>query len=223
MISWRLYLPAMLLGAGSLVAMSAERQEFAKLDRPLSGLPISLVGVTGTERPLTDDERQVAGVSDYVFRIFEMDSVRAFSVYVGYYESQVTGKTIHSPRNCLPGAGWQIVESGNVQLVNDGKPALVNRYIIANGNQQALVLYWYQGRGRVAHSEYAVKWDLLRDAAKRGRTEEALVRVLVPVPPGTGDLNDWRGRLAIAEDLAMKVANELLPSIERALPTWPTA
>lgn len=222
MTKLQLYVPAILLGIGSLIAMSAERQEFARLDRPLNTLPIALAGVTGIERPLTEDERQVVGVSDYIFRIFQMDSLRAFSVYIGYYESQVTGKTIHSPRNCLPGAGWQIVESGNVQLARDGNAATVNRYIIANGNQQALVLYWYQGRGRVAHSEYAVKWDLLRDAATKGRTEEALVRVLVPIPPGRGDLSDWQGRLEIAEDLATQVANELLPSVERALPTWPT-
>ena len=62
-----------------------------------------------------------------------------------------------------------------------GDSARVNRYLLANKGAQALVYYWYEGRGRVEPSEYRVKWNLIRDAARYGRTEEALVRIVVPV------------------------------------------
>ncbi len=97
----------------------------------------------------------------------------------------------------------------------------MNQYVIANGPMQAVVLYWYQGRGRVSYSEYRVKWELLRDAATRGRTEEALVRVLVPIAPAQGfDTADWRRRREAAEALARDVAHELLPMVDGALPAW---
>lgn len=221
MADWKRFIPAALFVGGWLLTLSAERQQAAVLDQPLRSMQNRLVGVLGEERDISATEQQVAGFSDYVFRIFQIDSVNAFSVYVGYYDSQVTGKTIHSPRNCLPGAGWQTVESGRVDLPMNGKTVTVNRYILANGPAQALVLYWYQGRGRVAHSEYAVKWDLLRDAATRGRTEEALVRVMVPIPPSREfSATDWRDRQRQADELARRVATELLPRVDRALPPW---
>ena len=218
---WRPFVPAVLFTAGVGLVLSAGRQQAAPLARPLHSLSASLAGVAGQERPLTDDERKVAGVSDYLFRIFRKDSLSAFSVYVGYYESQATGKTIHSPRNCLPGAGWQVVESGTTPLPLGGGEVRVNQYVIANGPMQAVVLYWYQGRGRVAFSEYRVKWELLRDAAARGRTEEALVRVMVPIAPSRSfDASDWRDRRTDAEKMARQVATEMLPLMDRALPPW---
>jgi EpsI family protein len=84
---------------------------------------------------------------------------------------------------------------------------IVNRYLLQNRTQQALVLYWYQGRGRVASNEYRVKWDLLRDAALRRRSDEALVRVVVPVRSGED-----------AAALAVRVAETLAPAVAEALP-----
>jgi len=221
MRDWRPFTPAALFAAGVALTLSAGRQEAAPLAKPLARLPATIAGTPGTERPLTAEEVRIAGVSDYVFRIFRRDSLNAFSVYAGYYASQATGKTIHSPRNCLPGAGWQVVESGTTSLPHDGRQAVVNRYVIANGPMQAVVLYWYQGRGRVSHSEYRVKWELLRDAATRGRTEEALVRVMVPIAPSRAfDATDWRRRREAAEALATTVAAEMLPLMDRALPPW---
>jgi EpsI family protein len=84
----------------------------------------------------------------------------------------------------------------------------VNRYLLQKGAAQALVLYWYQGRGRVEHNEYVLKWDLLRDAALRQRSDEALVRVVVPLA----------GNEAAALDLARQAAQALIPAVDAALP-----
>ena len=221
MPNWRQFAPAIVFSIGVGLTVSAGRQQAARLARPLSTLPNVIDGVRGEERPLTAGERRVAGVSDYLFRIFRRDSLSAFSVYVGFYESQATGKTIHSPRNCLPGAGWQVVESGTTPLALDGRDVRVNQYVIANGPSQAVVLYWYQGRGRVAHSEYRVKWDLMRDAATNGRTEEALVRVMVPIAPSRAfSATDWGERRKDAEQMANRVAAQLLPLVAGAMPSW---
>jgi EpsI family protein len=131
------------------------------------------------------------------------------SLYVGYYDRQVRGKTIHSPKNCLPGAGWAPVQSAVLSIDTPTGPVDVNRYLLQNENRLALVLYWYQGRGRVQANEYLVKWDLLRDAVLRQRTEEALVRIVVPV---RGD--DQAGALVAAREAAGRV----IPALWSALP-----
>jgi EpsI family protein len=207
------------MALGIILIQAATHQTPIQLNAPLNTMPLTLAGYIGDERPVTEEEQKVAGMTDYVFRVFSRDSTAAFSVYVGYYESQVTGRTIHSPKNCLPGAGWQQVESGQKSLTVKGSNVTVNRYILANGPSQAVVYYWYQGRGRVAWSEYRVKWDLLRDAAKHGRTEEALVRIMVPLSVASGgSAEELTERIRRADELATAAATELLPEVERVLP-----
>lgn len=216
----RHWLPALFMLAGAAVVslVSSRRQEAVGLRAPLAGLPSVIDGSSGRDRAIDSASVRVAGMTDYLYRLYGADSTPAFSVYVGYYDSQRTGHTIHSPRNCLPGAGWEVVESMPV-LVGG---ATVNRYVVANGPQQAVVYYWYQGRGRVAWSEYRVKWDLFRDAAMRGRTEEALVRVVVPVRvPMLTDATsrEWRSRMERADAIGVQAVSTLLPAIDGLLPT----
>ena len=202
----------MVLGALFTVGLDTQRE--LQLRVPLaSAVPSSMVGQHGADVTLSDGEVRVAGVTDYLLRNYEpADSARStlpFSVYVGYYHSQMQGKTIHSPKNCLPGAGWEALASTYQTVETSSGPVSVNRYLLQHEQQQALVLYWYQGRGRVEANEYVVKWDLLRDAALRQRSEEALVRVVVPLEAGTEDQ-------ALA--LATSVSSLLVPALYTALP-----
>ena len=82
--------------------------------------------------------------------------------------------------------------------------------VIANKNHRALVYYWYQGRGRISANEYRVKWELIRDAAFRRRTDEALVRIVVPA--GERDPDDQ------LEQLAQTAARALVVDVGRVLP-----
>jgi EpsI family protein len=217
----RLFAPAAMMAAGCLLLFGVRRQYAAPLTKPLRAMPVDVAGNEGRDREMSAEERRATAVTDYVFRTFGPDSATAFSLYVGYYQRQATGRSIHSPRNCLPGVGWQTVESGKATVQVDGRLLTVNRYILANGPSQALVYYWYQGRGRVAHNEYTVKWDLLRDAVARGRSEEALVRVVVPIRRAPGySTAAWRRRIDAAESVAQAAAVEMIPRLDAALPKW---
>jgi len=217
----RRFAPAAIMTAGCLLLLGVRRQHAAPLAEPLRAMPVAVAGNDGRDRDMTAAERRATAVTDYVFRTFGPDSATAFSLYVGYYQKQATGRSIHSPRNCLPGVGWQTVESGKATVQVDGRPLTVNRYILANGPSQALVYYWYQGRGRVAHNEYTVKWDLLRDAVAHGRSEEALVRVVVPIRRAPGYTTAaWRRRIDAAESVAQAVAVEMIPRLDAAVPKW---
>jgi EpsI family protein len=212
-------IPALIF-AGGVLLVSGVRDQIAALPRiPLSSIWTSLSSYKGVDVTVPEEERRIAGMSDYVFRSFGPDTSPLFSVYVGYYDRQVQGKSIHSPKNCLPGAGWEIQSSQHVRLLAENPAVSVNRVLLKNRGQEALVYYWYQGRGRVTASEYHVKWYLLRDAAMFGRTEEALVRVVVPI---AGRSDSTRSRwLADADSLAISVSRVLETQVRLALPDAP--
>lgn len=208
MRNWHRWIPAGTFGMGCVLLLSVQRQQVMTLREPLNTLPAELDGYTGVDQIISDEEQQVAGMSDYVLRYFGKDSLLAFSVYVGYYAQQTQGRTIHSPKNCLPGAGWEPLSASREAIAVGTDTVQINRYELANKNARALVYYWYQGRGRVEASEYRVKWDLLRDAALKGRSEEALVRLVIPMSPHITD----------PDALARRVAAELVPEVREKLP-----
>ena len=175
---------------------------------PLAALPHVIDNWRGREAtPLADDVVALLGVDDYIHRVYLSDAGVPVGLYAGYYGSQRQGDTIHSPQNCLPGAGWRPVSSTTIHLNSDGRRVPVNQYIIQKGIDQQVVLYWYQGRGRVVANEYANKALLMWDAATLQRTNGGLVRVMSPVVPG---------RDAAADVAAFATA--LLPRLQRVMP-----
>jgi EpsI family protein len=206
----RRWAPGSILSAGVLITMGLGPQRVMDVREPLAvAVPSTYLGLTGRDLEVSEEESQVAGFDEYLLRSYAAPSEAGFSVYVGYYGSQTRGHTIHSPKNCLPGSGWEALSSQPQQVVAaDGRAVTVNRYLLRRKDEQALVLYWYQGRGRVANNEYLVKWNLLRDAAMRQRSDEALVRIVVPI---TGSEQEAGAR-------AVEIAQDLIPAVERALP-----
>lgn len=178
---------------------------------PLSKVPAAL-GSWRLERdvPLAADVKATLGVDDYTNRIYSAASGAPIGLYIGYYGSQRQGDTIHSPENCLPGAGWMPVESGTTTLTSNGRRVTVNRYVVQKDLDRDVVLYWYEGRGRIVANEYANKLWLMADAARLHRTNGALVRVMAPVLPGSST--------AEAGIAAGQFAETLLPQLPRFLP-----
>ena len=201
-----------LIGAGLVSGFVAPQQDL-ELRSPLQSVVPDQIGeFLGEDQELSEVEERVAGVSNYLLRVYSRSRSLGtdwFSLYVGFYGSQMQGRTIHSPKNCLPGSGWEPLRSVVADIYPaEGMHTQVNRYILQRESERVLVLYWYQGRGRVAHSEYGVKFDLLRDAALKRRTDEALVRIVVPVT------NTEENAFVRARELAERV----IPTLYEALP-----
>ena len=107
------------------------------------------------------------------------------SLFIGYFPTQRTGQAIHSPQNCLPGAGWTFESARTVMLRDaNSKPYQVGEYVITDGTQRQEVLYWYRAHGRSIASDYRAKLYMLVDAIRYNRTDGALVRVITPMVPG---------------------------------------
>jgi EpsI family protein len=207
------WIPGILLTLGAIASAGAGAQRSMPLDRPLAEvIPAQIDGQKGTDQTISDNEQRVAGMDSYVLRNFSAstaaDALIGFSVYVGYYERQTRGHTIHSPKNCLPGAGWEALTASTTAVPTAQGNVTVTKYLLQREEERAVVLYWYQGRGRVEANEYKVKWNLLRDAAMRRRSDEALVRVVVP-------FSDSEEK-ALAT--ATSVATTIMPALSKALP-----
>jgi EpsI family protein len=104
------------------------------------------------------------------------------TLYVPYYATQRDRRVVHSPAACLPGNGWRIAESRTVTI--PGTTIAANRLLISNGDERALVYYWFDQRGRNLTSEWLVKWYLFQDAVVRRRSDGAMVRVMASLQPG---------------------------------------
>ena len=208
---WRWVPAAVLTGGCALNAVLVAHQSGpVPLRAPIESVAPSALGAVGKNIVVSEDERKVAGMSSYLLREYQPARYPVFNVYVGYYDEQRQGKTIHSPKNCLPGAGWEPVDNRPMVIPTPSGPITVNRYELVRDDATAIAYYWYQGRGRVAFDEFRVKYDLLRDAVLRGRTEEALVRIFVPVK---------RGDAAAADRLALAEVPALAADVNRILPT----
>ena len=217
---WQAYVPAFVLFVGCAFMWQTRSQKKMVLRAPLTTILPSIPGYQTFDLKIDDDQRRVAGMTDYVSRAYVHDSTSQFQTLVSYYASQAQGQTIHSPRNCLPGAGWEVLR-GDLRSVDvDGSRLVVNHYAIKNGDETAVVYYWYQGRGRVVASEYAVKWNLLRDAALLGHTEEALVRIVLPIPVKLTALDSATAAryYATADSLGDDIARKLIREVRRVMP-----
>lgn len=198
---------AMLLGAAAFGARAAG-SEMSVPRESLTTLPYEIGDWRGREAtPFTGDVVAQLGVDDYIHRTYLADGGQPIGLYAGYYGSQRQGDTIHSPQNCLPGAGWRPVESSIIGIDVNGRSLPVNRYVIQKGLDKQVVLYWYQGRGRVVANEFKNKALLMWDAATLRRTNGGLVRVIVPQTPAGDATRD-----------AVAFATALIPRLERLMP-----
>jgi EpsI family protein len=171
------------LGGGIInVWQSAGEARVAR--RPLKDFPTQIGSwrQTGDDVRLDDETEKVLRADDYLSRNF-VSGGRTASFYVGYYSTQRNGATYHSPLNCLPGSGWVMSDAARITItpVGGGASFEVNRFVVVNGRDRALMVYWYQGRGRAVASEYWGKVYTVLDSVRRRRSDGAMVRVMVPL------------------------------------------
>ena len=202
-----------LLAVGILVATTLFIETFSHgeelvTNKPFSQFPLMLADRwEGRELGLDEKVLKKLKLSDFMMRVYvpasgQVGEITGFKasdgnqsmreksplpvwLYVGFYQSQRTGSTYHSPKNCLPGAGWQFMKSDYVTLPMPGDQAVtINRVLIQKGLDKQVILYWYHDRGRVIPSEYWAKGYLVWDAMTKRRSDGSLVRISVPVLDG---------------------------------------
>ena len=205
---------ALLLLLGTALFLQARnRGELFPPRQPLGSFPQQLGNWTGTTVEIPKDVREILGAGDFLLRVYRDESHRQpnTDLFIAYFPSQRAGDTIHSPKNCLPGAGWSPIQNGRVQLSLPGiRPFNANRYIIAKGSDRQMVLYWYLAHDRAVASEYWSKIYLVTDAMRMNRSDGSLIRITTPLLPGE-DPN-------LAQNRLVSFASLLVPGIDKYIP-----
>jgi EpsI family protein len=180
----------------------------------LLAFPFQMGPWTGVSLPDFDQKiLALLGADEYVNRAYATERDEYVGLYLAYYGGQRQGDTIHSPLNCLPGAGWQPVSHSYLTIpIGKSHSITVNRYIIQKGLDRQVVLYWYQSQGRVVANEYWSKLYMMRDAIRLNRTDAALVRVTARVVGSDPTAESAASRSAV------EFVQELFPRLHRYLP-----
>jgi EpsI family protein len=207
----------LLLGAAYIA--TASKTERVPAREPLASLPFTLAAWRGQNQPpMPENILAVLGVDEYIDRAYQSDAGRYAGLYVGYYESQRQGDTIHSPLNCLPGAGWEPVSKGYLAIpVATGgcaqKTITVNRYVVEKGLDRQVVFYWYQSHGRVVANEYRSKIYMVLDAVRLNRTDAAMVRVITP------RIGEGPRAEDAANQVGMDFVKAIFPMLDKYIPS----
>jgi EpsI family protein len=184
---------------------------------PLSLMPSTIGGWTAQDYPLDSETLAVLGDGRFLNRVYSNLGAAgkpveaSVSLFIGYFPTQRSGQSIHSPQNCLPGSGWSFLSSQVINLPTaDGKPYPVGEYLIGNAGEKQVVLYWYLAHGRSVASDYLAKAYMMLDAVRYNRTDGALVRVVTPVAPNEP--------LESAQQRVIHFANQVTPLLPRFIP-----
>ena len=184
---------------------------------PLSLMPSTIGGWTAQDYPLDSETLSVLGDGQFLNRVYTnlgpagKPAEIPVSLFIGYFPTQRSGQSIHSPQNCLPGAGWAFLSSRVINLPTaDGRRYPVGEYLIGNAGEKQVVLYWYLAHGRSVASDYKAKAYMMLDAVRLNRTDGALVRIVTPVGPNEA--------LESAQQRAMHFANQVTPLLPRFIP-----
>jgi EpsI family protein len=217
MKSPRFWIIIVLLTSTIFVLQSRGDVDKVPASEPLSLMPRTFGPWNAQDIPLTQDTLDVLGKGDFLNRVYTFQPATGqraeppISLFIGYFASQRTGQTMHSPQNCLPGAGWTFDSQKytNLQDVN-GKNYNVGEYVIGNGEVKQFVIYWYQAHGRSIPNEYVAKGYMVTDAIRMNRTDGALVRVITQVQPSES-LESARAR-------AFHFTEQMAPELPRFIP-----
>jgi EpsI family protein len=204
---------ALILLATAIFLQARTRGEVFPSRKPLASFPQQLTGMDGSDIEIPKESLDVLHPTDYLLRSYssEKDSDAPVDLFIAYFASQRTGDAIHSPKNCLPGAGWAPVQSSRVLLSFPGHESFpVTRYVIAKGDSRRLVLYWYWAHDRGLASEYWAKYYLITDSMRMNRSDGSLVRVGTYMRPGE--------TIESAQERLMPLTNSLLPLLNDYIP-----
>lgn len=197
---------------GMVLTQYISRAETIHPHQSLSGFPLRIADWEGRKDRFDQKIYDILGVDDSFLANYRSPDGRPVQLYVGFYQSQREGDIIHSPKNCMPGAGWKIIENDYADIRPEGsaEPVRVIKMILENGGRKQAMLYWFQSRGRIISSEYWQKIYLVLDSVFRRRTDGSFVRLIAPVS-GEGRQEAFRDLTEFAEQV-MPVLNTYIPS-----------
>lgn len=206
------FLLAALLLAAVGIFLRGEHREVLPYHLPLRSFPREMEMWKGMDIPIANDVLTTLGPGDFLLRVYQnSDSQPPLDLFIAYFPSQRAGDTIHSPQNCLPGAGWTPIRADRIALSVEGYPSFpANRYVVAKGDSREFVLYWYWAHNRGVASEYLAKFYLVADSIRMHRSDGAMIRITTPLFQGES--------VSSVEQRVLPFAETVIPLLNRYIP-----
>jgi len=191
----------------------ALRAENTPTVSPLEGFPTNVAGWQMYKDVKIEQETlDVLKADDTLNRVYINPAHDASTfLFIAFFKTQRYGQSPHSPKNCLPGNGYEPIESGMMTVAIPGRsePVQVNRYLTARGDERSVTLYWYQSHDRIIAGEFAARFWLIADSIRFHRSDTSLVKIVVPVRGGDADA---------ATRTALDFMKAVFPPLARQLP-----
>jgi len=206
--TWRFIILYLLLGVVA-VYVHTRSEASVPVNKPLDLFPQKQGGWVMTGQARFD--RRVLEVllpTDYLSRTYQDSRGDVVSLYVGYHDGGPDSGPIHSPKQCLPGSGWNRVNAEVQQLDVNGTIVSYVSSLYQKDNEKQLFLYWFQVGDRYLTNEYALKFSMAKNSMLHNRRESSFIRISVPV--------------TTSEEAALKIGKSFIkgfaPAISASLP-----
>ena len=148
----------------------------------LDRLPLQFDRYLGTEERFDAASYAVLGADTSTLRRYTDAEGIPIWLFAAYFGSQNYGEQIHSPRNCLPGGGWNILSLDRVPVNLPGRgDVITNRLLIESDGVRQVMYYFFLTRMGPVASEYRLKFELARAALTLQPRDAMFVRVSTPV------------------------------------------
>src|SRR5579863_2711920 len=124
------YALTLVLVVQAVLFYNASHGETTPLAAPLSGFS-PLVGSWNLQQVgvVDQDTQEILKADDLLTRTYTGPEGGA-NLFIAYFKTQRQGQSPHSPKNCLPGSGWEQVSSDRIDLpVPGGTPIHINQYV----------------------------------------------------------------------------------------------
>lgn len=203
--------PVAILVVAAVFLQSRSHAEVLPPHEKLSSFPAQIGPWSGSLLTIPSSALAVLGPGHFLERLYTTPGNPSVDLFLAYFPKQSTGDTIHSPKHCLPGAGWTPVHSSIIRVPwGNGNVLTANYYVLEMGLNKEIVIYWFQSHGRTVASEYWVKFYLVEDALRMNRTDGAMVRVITPL--------GYAESLSSGKARAVDFAKLILPMLSTYIP-----
>ena len=119
--TWPRFLSALVCLLATAMALNLRSAREAVVPQTnLAYFPHTINGWNGTDLGLSSDEVATLGPGQFLLRDYDRPNPPTVTLFLAYYPSQQTGDTMYSPKNRLPGSGWEPTNSGVIQLLSAG-------------------------------------------------------------------------------------------------------
>jgi EpsI family protein len=172
----------------ALATVYVSHSKDVKPAEPLSVFPMQIGEWSGSEIRFDNNVYDLLKADDTLLRVYTDPAHRRLELFLSFYRHQRQGRQIHSPKNCMPGAGWMVSESTQEVLKISNCDSLsfsATRLLLQKGNEKMVMLYWFRSGGMYVASEFSQRFQLVLDSIFRHRTDGAFIRLMTRIPAGS--------------------------------------